>query len=72
MRTEQGQPVQHINKKWQASFRTFVGTPGSERVIASALSAPIFDTENHAIEAGGRALDVLEVTGTLPNMEWWF
>lgn len=57
----------HQNK-WCAHFETWSGVPGSEFMANSITSGALFDTEDAAYEAGGRALDVLQDTGKFPNM----
>lgn len=72
MRTEMGQVVQHVNKKWSVSFTTYCGNAGSEYVANTCTSAPVWDTEGLAYSAGQRALDILEETDRWPNMcEVW-
>ncbi len=57
----------HANK-WSAAFETWRGIPGDEYKVTSCTSAPLFDTEDAAYEAGARALDCLQATGKWPNM----
>jgi hypothetical protein len=54
--------------KWAAAFETWAGEPGDEYLAYSATSAPLFETEDAAYEAGARALDVLQATGKWPNL----
>jgi hypothetical protein len=69
MRTEVTQPIiSTYNGKWSAVLSTFRGDPGSEYMVSSVESAPVFDTEEEAYAGGNRALGVLEETGKFPNM----
>lgn len=54
--------------KWSAHFEVWAGLPGDEYMVTSITSGALFDTEDAAYEAGGRALDVLQETGKFPNM----
>lgn len=54
--------------KWCAQFETWRGNPGDEYMATSCTSGALFDTEDAAYEAGGRALDVLQATDKFPNM----
>lgn len=67
MRTEQVAPESR-NGKFAAVFNTYRGVPGEEYLVSTCTSAFLFDSEDAAIAAGTRALDVLEATGKYPNM----
>ena len=72
MRT-QGSVEQHQqNNKWYVLFETFKGKPGNERCISVISSAALFETEDDAIEAQMRAMDVFEETGTFPDLAKFF
>lgn len=69
MRIQTDSPVQsQSTDKWAVQFRSFVGTPGQEQELMPIVSANVFDTEDDAIEAGNRALDLLEQTGKFPDL----
>ena len=54
--------------KWSVSFITWMGNPGYEYVAGETCSASVFNCEDAALEAGRRALAMLESTGKYPNM----
>lgn len=56
------------NGKWAASFEMWAGLPGAEYMPSSVTSAAHFATEDDALAAGDRALDVLQATDKFPNM----
>ena len=66
MRTELAE-VKQVNDKWNVSFNTFMGKPGSERLLGVLTTPAVFADEDAAYAAGRRALDILEKTGMFPN-----
>jgi len=56
------------NGKWAATFENWNTCGGEEYLASSVSSPPLFETEQLAFEAAGRALVVLEETGRYPNM----
>lgn len=54
--------------KWSAAFDAWAGIPGDEYRVSSITSGAFFDTEDAALEAANRALDVLQATDRFPNM----
>ena len=54
--------------KFSITFVTYGGTPGDEYILNTIESAPLFEYEDEAIYAGSRALDILEVTGKMPDI----
>lgn len=63
--------LKEVNGKWGVKFKTFritdLGT-GEQHVAFTCESPTLFDTQSEAMDAGDRALDVLERTGKFPNM----
>ena len=57
-----------VTGKWSAVFETWCGTPGDEYMANSITSGSFFATEDEALEAANRALDVLQATDKFPNM----
>jgi hypothetical protein len=67
MRTQFDNVVYHKTLgKFSISFATYGGVPGSEYIINTFESLPLFDDEDAAYCAGSQALDILEVTGKMP------
>lgn len=65
--TQLARPVQR-GGKWAAAFKNFV-TRGEETYLSSECeSAPLFDTEMDAWDAGERAIKELDATGKFPNL----
>jgi len=68
-RTCIAKPVQSdSNHKWSSCFERWVGEKGAEKKAAKMTSAPLFLSQELAMEAANRAMDVLEKTGMFPNM----
>lgn len=72
IRTEVGKCQQGKNGKWSTCFNTHMGEPGREILSNVVTSPPLWDNEDEAHYAGTRALDVLENSGSFPNlsMRW--
>jgi len=63
--------TKEVNGKFGVKFKTFRITDlaTQEQYVAFSCESPaLFDSEDEAYRAGGRALDVLERTGKFPNM----
>jgi hypothetical protein len=68
LRTQAGEVELNKNGKFSVSFETYTGEPGSEYLVSSCTSAPVFLTEDDALAGQRRALDYLEFKGRFPNM----
>lgn len=68
MRTEMSNVQVNAEGKWAVVFTTYNGPVGQEYVSSELLSASVFDSDEEAIAAGNRALDMLEHTGKFPNL----
>lgn len=66
IRTEVG-VANEVRGKWNVSFNTYIGEPGSQRLSGTITTPAKFDSEDDALDAGSRALTVLEQTGIFPN-----
>lgn len=68
-RTAIGTPAfsRHANK-WSAAFEMWATLDGGEHLMSSVTSGAFFDTAELALEAAGRAMDVLQATDRFPNM----
>lgn len=54
--------------KFCVRLDTWAGATGSEYLSNTVTSVALFDSEDEAIAATDRALDLLEKTGKFPNM----
>ena len=72
MRTEASGVELSTNGMYLIAFTTYTGTPGRETVAATYTSAPVFPTEDAAYYAQARALDLLEQTGSFPDLTKYF
>ena len=67
-RTQVGQVEQGRNGQWRSALETYMGEPGQEFLANTITSAPVWATEDEALDGARRALEVLEATGKFPNM----
>lgn len=67
--TQPARPVQNPrNGRWSASFKVFATRGEDTYLFSECESAPLFETEMDAWDAGERAIEVLDATGEFPNM----
>ena len=58
-----------VNDKWAVEFTTYEGPSRQyERLRSKSISAPLFESYSAAVNAGNRALAVLNNTNCFPDL----